>query len=110
MMKSPSIAPNNVIDLKMRDRVKKGVRTFVDRLGLEWFLEGDGLKLSFKIKACSIERCALWLCQERELVKKDSERDEIDLFLKMKNPEEFEKYKRMVRKEILRYIKEALER
>lgn len=94
----------------MRDRVKKGVRTFIDRLGLEWFLEGDGHTLSFKIKVRSIECCAMWLCQERELVKKDSDRCEIEFFLKMKNPEEFEKYKRMVRKEILSYIKEALER
>jgi hypothetical protein len=52
----------------------------------------------------------MWLCQERELVKKDSDRGEIDFFLKMKNPEEFEKYKRMERKEVLRYITEALER
>ena len=110
MMKSPATTPNNVIDLKMRDRVQKGVRTFIDRLGLEWFLEGDGHTLSFKIKAHSIERCAMWLCQEKELVEKDSDRGEIDFFLKMNNPEEFEKYKRMVRKEVLRYIKEALER
>lgn len=109
-MKSPSIRPNNVIDFKMRDRVKRGVGTFIDRLGLEWFLEGDGHTLSFKIRARSIERCAMWLCQEKELVKSDSVRGEIDFFLKIKNPEEFEKYKSMVRKEVLRYVKEALER
>ncbi len=109
-MRSSTVSSNNVIDLKMRDRVKKGVRTFIDRLGLEWFLEGDGYKLSFRIKARAIERCAMWLCQEKELVKKDSDGGDIDFYLEMRNPEEFEQYKRMVRKEVLRYIKEALER
>jgi len=110
MMKSPSIAPNNVIDLKTRDRVKKGVRTFIDRLGLEWFLEGDGYNLSFRIKAPAIERCAMWLCQEKKLVKKDADGGDIEFYLEVNNPEEFEMYKRMVRKEVLRYIKDALER
>lgn len=109
-MRSSTLSKNNVVDLKVRERVKNGVSTFIDRLGLEWFLEGDGPKLSFKIKPHAIERCAMWLCQEIELVKKDSDEGDIEFYLEVKNPGEFEMYKRMVRKEILRYIKVALER
>ena len=104
------MAKNNVVDLKARERVKNGVSTFIERLGLEWFLEGDGYNLSFRIKARAIERCAMWLCQEKKLIKKDSDEGDIEFYLEVNNPEEFEMYKRMVRKEVLRYIKEALER
>jgi hypothetical protein len=110
MMKSPSGSANKVIDVKAKERVKKEVKAFIDRLGLEWFLEGRGDRLNFKIKEHSIERCAMWLCEEKELVEKDSERDEADLYLKIKNPGEFERYKKMVRREVLGYVKKALER
>ncbi len=77
---------------------------------MEWFLEGDGHRLSFKIKDRSIELCAMWLCDERELVERDSSEGATDLYLEIKNPKELEKYKRMVRREVLRYVKKALER
>jgi hypothetical protein len=110
MMKSPLGSANKVIDVKAKERVRREVKAFMDRLGLEWFLEGRGHRLNFKIKDHSIERCAMWLCEEKELVEKDSERGEADLYLKIKNPEEFERYKKMVRREVLRYVKTALER
>jgi hypothetical protein len=109
-MKSPSASPSNIIDVKAKERVRREVKAFIDRLGLEWFLEGSGDRLNFKIKEHSIERCAMWLCEEKELVEKDSEADEADLYLKIKNPEEFERYKKMVRREVLGYVKKALER
>ena len=40
----------------------------------------------------------------------DSSGGATDFYLKIKNPEELEKYRRMVRREVLRYIKKALER
>ena len=110
MMKSPLGATSNVIDVKARERVKREVKAFIDRLGLEWFLEGDGHRLSFKIKDRSIGLCAMWLCDEKELVERDSSAGEIDFYLKIKNREEFERYKTMVRREVLRYVKRALER
>lgn len=82
----------------------------MDRLGLEWFLEGDGERLSFRIKDRSIQLCAMWLCDEKELVERDLSGGEIGFYLKIKNPEEFDRYKRMVRREVLRYVKKALER
>ena len=109
-MKSTLRSKAKVIDVKARDRVKRAVRTFIDRLGLEWFLEGDGHRLSFKIKPHSIELCAMWLCEEKELVERDLDGGEIDFYLKIRNPEELEKYKKMVRREVLRYIKKALDR
>jgi len=109
-MKSPLGSANKVIDVKAKERVKRGVRAFIDRLGLEWFLEGDTDHLSFKIEGRSIELCAMWLCDETELVETDLDGDEIDFYLKIKNPEELEKYKRMVRREVLRHVKRALER
>ncbi len=109
-MKSPPGSTDKVIDVKVRERVKRGVNAFIDRLGLEWFLEGDGHRLSFKIKDRSIELCAMWLCDERELVERDSSEGETDFYLEIKNPKELEKYKRMVRREVLRYVKKALER
>lgn len=108
MMKSPSPSTDKVIDVKVRDRVKREVKAFIDRLGLEWFLEGDDDRLSFKIKDRSIERCAMWLCNEKELVERDSSGGEINFYLRIKDREEFEKYKVMVRGEILRYVKQAL--
>ena len=110
IMKSPSESTNKVIDVKGRDCVRREVKAFIDRLGLQWFLEGDDDHLNFKIKDRSIERCAMWLCEEKELVERDSGGGEIDFYLKIKNPEELEKYKRMVRREVLRYVKKALER
>lgn len=110
MMKSPPGSTNKVIDVKAKERVRKEVKAFIDRLGLEWFLEGRGHGLNFKIKDHSIERCAMWLCEKKELVEKDSERGEADLYLKIKDPEEFERYKKMVRREVLGYVKKALER
>lgn len=110
MMKSPSGSANKVIDVKAKERVRREVKTFIDRLGLEWFLEGRGDRLNFKIKERSIERCAMWLCEEKELVERDSEAGETDLYLKIRNPEEFERYKKMVRREVLKYVKKALER
>ena len=109
-MKSPPELMDKVIDVRVRERVKTGVRTFIDRLGLEWFLEGDGHRLSFKIKDRSIALCAMWLCDEKELVERDSNGGATDFYLKIKNREELEKYKRMVRREVLRYVKKALER
>jgi hypothetical protein len=108
MMKSPSTSTDKVIDVKVRDRVKREVKAFIDRLGLEWFLEGDDDRLSFKIKDRSIERCAMWLCDEKELVERDSSGGEIDFYLRIKDREEFEKYQGMVRREVLRYVKQAL--
>ena len=110
MMKSPSGSANKVIDVKAKERVRREVKAFMDRLGLEWFLEGRGHRLNFKIKDRSIERCAMWLCEEKELVERESGGGEIDFYLKIKNPEDLEKYKRMVRREVLRYVKKALER
>ena len=107
-MKSPRESTDKVIDVKVRDRVKKEVKAFIDRLGLEWFLEGDDYRTSFKIKDRSIERCAMWLCNEKELVERDSKVGEVDFYLRIKDREEFEKYKRMVRREVLRYVKQAL--
>ena len=109
-MKSPGGSTDKVINVKVRNRVKEGVRTFIDRLGLEWFLEGDGHRLSFKIKDRSIERCAMWLCDEKELLERNSNGGGTHFYLKIENPEELEKYKRMVRREVLRYLKKALER
>ena len=109
-MKSPSTSANKVIDVKAKERVKREVKAFIDRLGLEWFLEGRGDRLNFKINEHSIERCAMWLCEERELVERNSEAGKIDLYLKIRNPEEFERYKRKVRREVLEYVKKALER
>jgi len=110
IMKSPPGSTDKVIDVKVRERVKRGVNAFIDRLGLEWFLEGDGHRLNFKIKDRSIELCAMWLCDERELVERGSNGGETDFYLEIKNPKELEKYKRMVRREVLRYVKKALER
>ena len=109
-MNSPSVSANKVIDVKAKECVRREVKAFIDRLGLEWFLEGRDDRLNFKIKEQSIERCAMWLCKEKELVEKDSEADEADLYLKIKNPGEFERYKKMVRREVLGYVKKALER
>jgi hypothetical protein len=109
-MKSPSRSTHKVIDVKARERMRKGVRTFIDRLGLEWFLEGNGDRLSFKIKDRRVERCAMWLCDEKELVETDSSEGTTDFYLRIRNPEELESYKRMVRREVLRYVKNALER
>ena len=110
MIKSPLGSADKVIDVKAKERVKGEVKAFIDRLGLEWFLEGDPDRPSFKIKARSIEHCAMWLCEEKEIIDGDSKRGEIDFYLRIKNPEEFERYKRMVRREVLRYVKTALER
>ncbi|UCD71991.1 MAG: hypothetical protein JSW70_03095 [Syntrophobacterales bacterium] len=99
---------DKVIDVKVRDRVKREVKAFIDRLGLEWFLEGDDDRLSFKIKDHSIERCAMWLCDKKELVERNSIGGEIDFYLRIKDREELEKYKGMVRKEVLKYVKQAL--
>ena len=109
-MKSSLGSTDKVIDVKARERLKRGVRTFIDRLGLEWFLEGNGDRLSFKIKDRSIGRCAMWLCDEKELLERNSNGGETDFYLKIENTEELEKYKRMVRREVLRYLKKALER
>jgi hypothetical protein len=109
-MKSPLGTASKVIDVKAKERVRREVRAFIDRLGLEWFLAAAGDRLDFKIKEHSIERCAMWLCEEKELVERDSESGEIDFYLRIKDPEEFERCKRMVRREVLRYIKRALER
>jgi len=109
-MKSPPGSTDKVIDVKVKERVKRRVRTFVDRLGLEWFFEGDDHPLSFKIKDLSIELCAMWLCDGKELVERDSSGGAADFYLKIKDPKELEKYKRMVRREVLRYVKKALER
>ena len=109
-MKSPPGSTNKVIDVKVRERVKRGVGTFIDRLGLEWFLEGSGRRLSFKIKDRSIELCAMWLCDEKELVEEESSGGTTHFYLKIKDSEELERYKRMVRREVLRYVKKALER
>ena len=110
VMKSSLRSMNKVIDVKAKERVRREVNAFIDRLGLEWFLEGDSQRPSFRIKDSSIERCAMWLCEEKELVEEGSGGDEIDFYLKIKNQEELEKYKGMVRKEVLRYIKRAIER
>jgi len=110
IMKSSLGSTDKVIDVKARERLKRGVRTFIDRLGLEWFLEGNGDRLSFKIKDRSIGRCAMWLCDEKELLERNSSGGETDFYLKIENTEELEKYKRMVRREVLRYLKKALER
>ena len=109
-MKSPPGSTDKVIDVNVRERVKRGVNAFIDRLGLEWFLEEDEHRPSFKIKDRSIELCAMWLCDERELVERGSNGGETDFYLEIKNPKELEKYKRMVRREVLRYVKKALER
>jgi hypothetical protein len=101
---------DKVIDVKAKERVRREVKTFIDRLGLEWFLEGDSHRPNFRIKDSSIERCAMWLCEEKELIEKKANGDEIDFYLKIKNQGELEKYKGMVRKEVLSYIKKALER
>jgi hypothetical protein len=101
---------DKVIDVKAKERVKKEVNAFIDRLGLEWFLEGNSHRPNFRIKDSSIERCAMWLCEEKELIEKNVNGDEIDFYLKIKNQGELEKYKGMVRKEVLSYIKKALER
>ena len=106
----PLGSANKVIDVKAKERVKREVRAFIDTLGLEWFLEGDRDQMSFKIKGRSIELCAMWLCDEKELVETDSNGGGINFYLKIRNPEEFERYKRMVRREVLRYVKQALER
>jgi len=110
MIKSPLGSADKVIDVKAKERVKSEVKVFIDRLGLEWFLEGDADRPNFKIKKRSIERCAMWLCEEKELVERDSDGGETDFYLRIKDPEEFERYKRMVRREVLRYVKRALER
>ncbi len=110
MLKSPSPSTDKVTDVKVRNRVKREVKAFIDRLGLEWFLEGNDDRLSFKIKGRSIERCAMWLCEEKELVERDVSGDEIEFYLRIKDREEFEKYKGMVRREVLRYVKQALEK
>jgi hypothetical protein len=101
---------NKVIDVKAKERVRREVKVFIDRLGLEWFLEGDRHRPSFRIKDSSIEGCAMWLCEEKELLERGSDGGEIDFYLKIKNQGELEKYKGMVRREVLRYIKKALER
>ena len=111
MIKSPLGSADKVIDVRTMERVKSEVQAFIDRLGLEWFLEGDSEdRPSFKIKARSIEHCAMWLCEEKEIIEGDSKGGEIDFYLRIRNPEEFERYKRMVRREVLRYVKRALER
>lgn len=110
MTKLPLGSADKVINVKVKERVRREVKAFMDRLGLEWFLEERGHRLNFKIKEHSIGRCAMWLCEEKELVEKDSERGEAHLYLKIKNPEEFERYKKMVRREVLGYVKKALER
>jgi hypothetical protein len=110
MIKSPLGSADKVIDVKAKERVKGEVKAFIDRLGLEWFLEGDPDRPNFKIKARSIEHCAMWLCEEKEIIDGDPKGGEIDFYLRIKNPEEFERYKRMVRREVLRYVKMALER
>jgi hypothetical protein len=109
-MKSSLGSMNKVIDVKAKERVRKEVKVFIDRLGLEWFLEGDSHRPNFRIKDSSIEGCAMWLCEEKELLEKGSDGGEIDFYLKVKNKGELEKYKGMVRREVLRYIKKALER
>lgn len=109
-MKSALGSTDKVIDVKVRERVKKRVGTFMDRLGLEWFLQGRGSRLSFKIKDRSIELCAMWLCDQTELVEEESKRGTTHFYLKIKDPTELERYKRMVRREVLRYVKKALER
>ena len=43
-------------------------------------------------------------------MERDSSGGATDFYLEIKDPEEFEKYKRMVRREVLRYVKKALER
>jgi hypothetical protein len=110
MMKPPLRTANKVIAVTAKERVKSEVKAFIDRLGLEWFLGGDSDRPNFKIKARSIEHCAMWLCEEKEIIEGDSQGGEIDFYLRIKNPEEFERYKRMVRREVLRYVKRALER
>jgi hypothetical protein len=107
-MKSSLRSMDKVVDVKAKERVRREVKAFIDRLGLEWFLEGDSQRPSFRIKDSSIERCAMWLCEEKELIEKDG--NGIDFYLKIKNQGELEKYKGMVRREVLRYIKKALER
>lgn len=109
-MKSSLRSMDKVIDVKAKERVRREVKVFIDRLGLEWFLEGDSHRPSFRIKDSSIEGCAMWLCEEKELLEKASDGGEIDFYLKIKNQGELEKYKGMVRREVLRYIKKALER
>jgi hypothetical protein len=109
-MKSSLGSMNKVIDVKAKERVRREVKVFIDRLGLEWFLEGDRHRPSFRIKDSSIEGCAMWLCEEKELLERGSDGGEIDFYLKIKNQGELEKYKGMVRREVLRYIKKALER
>jgi hypothetical protein len=109
-MISPPGSTDNVIDVKVKERVKKGVGTFIDRLGLEWFLEGGGHRTNFKIKDRSIGLCAMWLCDAKELVERESSGGETNFYLKIKDPGELEKYKRMVRREVLRYVKKVLER
>ena len=99
---------DKVVDVKAKERVRREVKAFIDRLGLEWFLEGDSQLPSFRIKDSSIERCAIWLCEEKELIEKDANGTGIDFYLKIKNQGELEKYKGMVRREVLRYIKEGL--
>ncbi len=101
---------DKVIDVNAKERVRSEVRAFIDRLGLEWFLVGDADRPNFKIKERSIERCAMWLCEEKEMVERNSRAGQTDFYLKIKNPEEFERYKRMVRREVLRYVRKALER
>ena len=110
MTKSPPDSTHKVIEVKVRDRVKREVNAFIDRLGLEWFLEGNSHRPDFRIKDSSIEGCAMWLCEEKELLEKGSGEGESDFYLKIKNKGELEKYKGMVRREVLRYIKKALER
>ncbi len=109
-MNSPPGQTDKVIDVKVRERVKRGVETFINRLGLEWFLEGSRSRLSFRIKDRSIELCAMWLCDEKELVEEESSGGTTHFYLKIKDPKELEKYKRMVRREVLNYVKKALER
>ena len=109
-MKSSLRSMDKVIDVKAKERVRREVKVFIDRLGLEWFLEGDRHRPSFRIKDSSIEGCAMWLCEEKELLEKGSDEGESDFYLKIKNKGELEKYKGMVRREVLRYIKKALER
>jgi len=108
LLKPPSPSTDKVTDVKVRDRVRREVKAFIDRLGLEWFLEGNDDRLSFKIKGRSIERCAMWLCEEKELVERNTSGGEIDFYLRIKDRREFEKYKGMVRREVLRYVKQAL--
>ena len=50
IMKSPPGSTDKVIDVKVKERVKRGVKAFIDRLGLEWFLEGGNHSPSFKVK------------------------------------------------------------